>query len=260
MHEEDFGILWKHTDSAAGRRPRCAARGGWWSRRSHGRELRVRLLLVPVPGRQHPVRDQADRHRLARRVAARRAAAVRHAGRPAARTPPTTSTSSTCGSTFDLDGARRTRSRGAHGSARAGREQPARERVLTRSRTPLATESEAQRLIDPLSARYWKIVNPAEQNARRRAGRLQAPAGRQRPCRSPPPRRVVAQAGRLREQARLGDAVRAPTSGTRPATTRTSTRAATACREWTQADRPIEDTDVVLWYTFGHTTSPRPED
>ncbi|MGL4551325.1 MAG: primary-amine oxidase [Gemmataceae bacterium] len=29
---------------------------------------------------------------------------------------------------------------------------------------------------------------------------------------------------------------------------------------WTDQDRPIEDTDVVLWYTFGHTHLPRPED
>ncbi len=29
---------------------------------------------------------------------------------------------------------------------------------------------------------------------------------------------------------------------------------------WTQADRPIENTDVVLWYTFGHTHLARPED
>ncbi len=29
---------------------------------------------------------------------------------------------------------------------------------------------------------------------------------------------------------------------------------------WTEADRPIENTDVVLWYTFGHTHLPRPED
>jgi primary-amine oxidase len=30
--------------------------------------------------------------------------------------------------------------------------------------------------------------------------------------------------------------------------------------QWTAADRPIENTDVVFWYTFGHTHIPRPED
>jgi primary-amine oxidase len=29
---------------------------------------------------------------------------------------------------------------------------------------------------------------------------------------------------------------------------------------WTEADRPIENTDIVFWYTFGHTHIPRPED
>jgi primary-amine oxidase len=29
---------------------------------------------------------------------------------------------------------------------------------------------------------------------------------------------------------------------------------------WTEADRPVAGTDVVLWYTFGHTHLPRPED
>ena len=30
--------------------------------------------------------------------------------------------------------------------------------------------------------------------------------------------------------------------------------------KWVEADRAIENTDVVLWYTFGHTHIPRPED
>jgi primary-amine oxidase len=29
---------------------------------------------------------------------------------------------------------------------------------------------------------------------------------------------------------------------------------------WTEANRPIENRDVVFWYTFGHTHIPRPED
>ena len=30
--------------------------------------------------------------------------------------------------------------------------------------------------------------------------------------------------------------------------------------KWTEADRLIANTDLVLWYTFGHTHLPRPED
>jgi primary-amine oxidase len=29
---------------------------------------------------------------------------------------------------------------------------------------------------------------------------------------------------------------------------------------WTERDRPVENTEVVFWYTFGHTHIPRPED
>ncbi len=29
---------------------------------------------------------------------------------------------------------------------------------------------------------------------------------------------------------------------------------------WTEQDRPVENTDIVFWYTFGHTHIPRPED
>ncbi|MDR3558450.1 MAG: tyramine oxidase, partial [Candidatus Pacebacteria bacterium] len=29
---------------------------------------------------------------------------------------------------------------------------------------------------------------------------------------------------------------------------------------WTAADRPVVDTDLVLWYVFAHTHVPRPED
>ena len=100
MHEEDFGILWKHTDRRLPDTPEVRR-----SRRLvdlvdlDGRELRVRLLLVPVPGRQHPVRDQADRHPVAGRLAARREAAVRRRWSRRSSTPRTISTSSTCGST-----------------------------------------------------------------------------------------------------------------------------------------------------------------
>ncbi len=88
MHEEDFGILWKHTDRRLPDAPEVRrSRRLVVSSRLHGRELRVRLLLVSLPGRQHPVRDQAHRHPVARRPPAGRDAQVRHADRAAALRP-----------------------------------------------------------------------------------------------------------------------------------------------------------------------------
>ena len=61
MHEEDYGILWKHVD-LLGRPLRGAAQppAGRELRRDR-RQLRVRLLLVLLPRRQHPARGEAHR-------------------------------------------------------------------------------------------------------------------------------------------------------------------------------------------------------
>ena len=63
----------------------------------HRRELRVRLLLVPLHRRHHRVRGQADRGHLHRRDRPRGEAEARHAGRPRPVRADTTSTSSACG-------------------------------------------------------------------------------------------------------------------------------------------------------------------
>ena len=61
MHEEDYGLLWKHTDpynkSSSVRRQRRLV----VSSLHHRRQLRLRLLLVPLPRRDHRVRVQGDR-------------------------------------------------------------------------------------------------------------------------------------------------------------------------------------------------------
>ncbi len=49
-------------------------------------------------------------------------------------------------------------------------------------------------------------------------------------------------------------------SASRPATTPTSTRAATALPRYGRGDRRLENTDVVLWYVFGAHHIARPED
>ena len=48
----------------------------------------------------------------------------------------------------------------------------------------------------------------------------------------------------------------APRERTRRASTPTSTSGGAGLPEWTAADRSIEGTNLVAWYTFGATTSP----
>ena len=62
MHEEDYGILWKHNDPRSGtkRGPQVASTRGELDR--HGGQLRLRLLLVLLPRRDDPIRGEAHRH------------------------------------------------------------------------------------------------------------------------------------------------------------------------------------------------------
>ena len=51
-----------------------------------------------------------------------------------------------------------------------------------------------------------------------------------------------------------------PASGTPPATTPTSTARPGGLAEYQKADRPLEDQDLVVWYSFGAHHVVRPED
>jgi primary-amine oxidase len=124
--------------------------------------------------------------------------------------------------------------------------------------TLLETEAKAQRLIDPLSARSWKVVNPSVLNhlGRPVAYRL-VPGDNILPLYDPDSgfgRRTGFTRNHVwvtpyepGERYATGDyPVQQPNDGGLP--------------EWTRADRPVANRDVVLWYTFGHHHVPRTED
>ena len=100
MHEEDYGIGWKHTDFRTEDVEVRRLRRLVISLDRHRRQLRVRVLLVPLHRRHDRVRGQAHGRDLDRRAGAGRAARARHAGRARACTGRTTSTSSACGWTW----------------------------------------------------------------------------------------------------------------------------------------------------------------
>jgi primary-amine oxidase len=123
---------------------------------------------------------------------------------------------------------------------------------------PLETELAARRRIDPASARGWVVVNPSRRNA------VGEPVG----YRLVPGENAVpfsAPGSSARRRAAFMDH--------HVWVTRYSPEERYAAGEypyqhpgdaglpaWVQADRSIVDTDVVVWYTMNHHHVPRPED
>ena len=123
----------------------------------------------------------------------------------------------------------------------------------------LGTEQEAKREIDPARSRYWKVINP---NARNRVG-------------NPTGYKLLPQASSTMlarpdsDHGLRGGFARhnlwvtpyAPDELDAGAGAFTFLHPGGAgLPTYTAADRPIENTDVVLWHTVGVTHVPRPED
>lgn len=122
----------------------------------------------------------------------------------------------------------------------------------------LRTELEARGTVDPLSARSWLVVNPSVRN---RTGQLvgyRLVPGDNVARFAQPDSSFARRAGFTdhhlwvtpfdpSERYAAGDYPNQHPGGA-------------GLPEWTVRDRLIENTDVVHWYTFGHHHIPRPED
>ena len=228
MHEEDYGILWKHNDLRAGpqRGPSVPAAGGELHR--HRRQLRLRLLLVLLPGRDDPVRGQAHRHPVDHGGGTGRAAPVRVDGGPPAGGPVPPAPVQRA----PRHRRRRPRTtpctRWTPDRVPPGPDNPW-SNAFESVATLLETEHQARRVVDPAGSRGWKIVNPHSIN------RLGIPVGLQARARlhADAARRSGLERGpasRLRHLQPVGHPATPPTSGAPPATIPTSTPAATASR------------------------------
>ncbi|HJR00955.1 MAG TPA: primary-amine oxidase [Methylomirabilota bacterium] len=124
--------------------------------------------------------------------------------------------------------------------------------------TLLASEARAQRLLDPLAGRFWKVVNPSVRN------RLGEPVGYKlmpgenvRPFAGPAAsvtKRAAFMTRHLwvtrhdpRERYAAGEYPNQHPGGA-------------GLPAYVRDDAPLENTDVVLWYTFGAHHIVRPED
>ena len=130
--------------------------------------------------------------------------------------------------------------------------------AFTVHETPLASELAAQRLIDPLSARRWRVANPARRN------RMGTPVAYE----LVPGDNVALMA---HEDSQFARRARFMTRHLWATPYRADERypageypnqhpGGDGLPRWTAADRSLEDTDIVLWYVFGSHHVPRLED
>ena len=124
--------------------------------------------------------------------------------------------------------------------------------------TTLKTEKEACRRANPASMRYWKIVNPNVRNAVGKPTAYKLEATSPVTPYTDPESRSGRRGGFIRyhlwvtpysppERYPAGDYVNGSDGGL-------------GLPRWIEADRAIENTDVVLWHVFGLHHSVRPED
>lgn len=125
-------------------------------------------------------------------------------------------------------------------------------------REQLTSEAEAKDLIDPLKGRFWEVINTEQTN------RLDKPTGYQLmpdgnvEAAMQPDSSVLERSGFIKnhlwatpfredEKYPAGDYPNQHSGGA-------------GLVSWTEADRNIEDEDIVLWYTLGVNHVTRPED
>jgi len=255
MHEEDFGVLWKHTDLWAGahevRRQRRLVisffttvgnydYGFFWYLYLDGTiEFEAKATGIPFtsayPGDDYPYAAEL----------APGLGAPYHQHLFSARLD------------MMIDGPRNRVDELESRRVPVGPDNP-HGNAFTLQRTPLTRESQAQRLADNLVGRTWHIVNPGVTNRLGNpVGYMLHPEGKQTLL-AADESSVAARAAfatkhlwvtRFDPQERYaaGDFVNQHPGGAGLPT-------------YVAADRSIDDEDLVVWHTFGLTHFPRPED
>jgi primary-amine oxidase len=124
--------------------------------------------------------------------------------------------------------------------------------------TPLRTESEAQRVADQAASRVWLIENRSRPNGVGEPVAYKLVPGYTPTMLAQPGSAVRTRAGfatkNLWVTPYAPDELRA--AGDYPV----QHPGGDGLPRWTAADRPIDDTDIVVWHTFGATHVVRPED
>jgi primary-amine oxidase len=256
LHEEDFGILWKHTDGGTGevevRRSRRLVLSSiatadnyeyafyWYLYQDGTIECEVKLTGIVITS---GVEDDDERPRYGRLVA------------PGVNAP-NHQHFFNVRLDLDVDGRENTVYE-VHAEPAPVAENPY-GNAFVRVATPLRREIEAVGEVDPLRGRYWRVENPQRRNA------LGDPVAYKLVPGATTGALSLADSS-ARRRARFIDkqvwvtphqADERYASGWYP----NQSSEDTGLAHWVEQDRPIENEDVVLWYTFGSTHLPRLED
>jgi primary-amine oxidase len=257
IHEEDYGILWKHTDrrlpdAPEVRRSRRLVISSvstvenyeygffWYFYQDGSIQFEIKLTGILSLGATQPGEKPPFGNMVAPQVYA-----------------PNHQHFFNVRLDFDLDGVANTVQRVDVSADPIDANNPY-ENAFRAKATALKTEKEARDHLKLESARTWKIVNPKVLNAvGEPVGYKFLPGDNSFPFASPNAwwrkragfvnHHVWVTPYAEGEKYAAGDYPNQSTGGD-------------GLIKWTEADRAVSDTDVVFWYTFGHTHIPRPED
>ncbi|HET7479752.1 MAG TPA: primary-amine oxidase [Rubrobacteraceae bacterium] len=257
MHEEDYGLLWKHTDFRTERTEVRRSRrlvisfvatvgnyeyGFFWYLYQDGNiEFEAKLTGIMSTGAVEP----GEKPKYGQLLDKDGLYAPIHQHFFSMRLD------------MDVDGRENSVYEVNTESAPPGPENPLGNAFFTRS-TLLGRESEAQRVVDPFSARYWKVVNPSVENAAGEpVGYKLIPHGNVLPF-AQPDSSVLRRAGFMTKH--LWVTPYEPSEMHAAGDYPNQHQGGEGLARWTAADRQTEDTDVVVWYTFGSHHAARLED
>jgi primary-amine oxidase len=255
MHEEDFGVLWKHTDTDGHVEVRRSRRfvvssfvtvdnyeyGYFWYLYQDGSiEFEAKLTGIVLTMAADP--NEADPH--ATEIAPGLLAPF-HQHILCARLD------------LDIDGEQNTVVEVDAVAAPLGPANPY-GGAYTAQETELRRESEARRLVDPIRSRYWKVVNASGSGETRRPVAYKLVPGHTTYPLALPESSIGQRAAFMYHHlwvTPFDPAERYP-AGDYPF----QHAGGAGLPEWVAADRDTADTDVVLWYVFGTNHIPRSED
>jgi primary-amine oxidase len=124
--------------------------------------------------------------------------------------------------------------------------------------TLLETEQAAQRVVNPAGSRYWKVVNNTARNGLGQSTAYKLVPGSTPTLMAGPDSSIGRRAGFATRN--LWVTPFSPEERRAAGNYPNQHAVGDGLPRWTAADRPIVDEDVVLWYSFGVTHIPRPED